>query len=106
VVIRDFHIFSALALPEKANAPLVIDPDAVLPLSVASERLKPVPGRNLKVFDIGGAVKDQEFSQCGSLDVTWNLPGTVPTENPFGLSVLERADHGYIVTLSVNNVKR
>jgi len=39
VVIDDFHVMSVTGLPRKADAPLVIDPDAVLAFAVALESL-------------------------------------------------------------------
>jgi len=44
-------------LPDKADTPLVIDPNAVLPFSVACERLKPVAWRRSKVLELGDSIQ-------------------------------------------------
>ncbi len=37
--------------PPEANAPLIVDPNAVLPRSITLELLQPIPGRYAKVFE-------------------------------------------------------
>src|SRR5207302_6579166 len=46
MVVHDFHVQLILALPAEANAPLVIDTDAVLPVPVALQRFKPISRRS------------------------------------------------------------
>jgi hypothetical protein len=46
VVIHDFNLMCAILSPNKADAPLVIDADAVLPFAVALQRLKLVARGN------------------------------------------------------------
>ena len=45
-VIHYFHVVRVACFPDKANAPLVIDSNAVLPLPVAREFLQSVARRN------------------------------------------------------------
>jgi hypothetical protein len=44
VVVDDFHVLSSHVGPAEADAPLIVDADAVLPGSVAPQRLQPVAG--------------------------------------------------------------
>jgi len=46
MVIRDFDVVRIPGLPVEADSILVVDPDAVLPLPIATEPLKAVSGRN------------------------------------------------------------
>jgi len=45
VVIYDLHVMSIFSIPNEANAPSVIDPDAMLPRTIANKLLKPVSRR-------------------------------------------------------------
>jgi hypothetical protein len=51
VVVDEFDIISTSVLPREADSPLVVDPDAVLPPSVALERLEAVARRNPQVLE-------------------------------------------------------
>jgi hypothetical protein len=56
VAIYNFNVRRPCRSPSKANAPLIINSDAVLPLSVACERFKVISGRRL-----------QEVKRCSRL---------------------------------------
>jgi hypothetical protein len=51
VIIGDLNIVCPIVLPEKADAVLIVDPNAVLALSVALQSLQPIPRWNTKVFE-------------------------------------------------------
>jgi hypothetical protein len=42
VIVDDFHVMSAVRLPAKAQAPLVVDSNRELTLAVASESFEPI----------------------------------------------------------------
>jgi len=46
MIINDFNIVGITALPDKANAPLVIDSKTVLPISFSFQRFKMIGGRD------------------------------------------------------------
>jgi len=46
VVVDDFDVLGVAALPAEADAVLVVDADAVLPLAVARQFLQSVAGRD------------------------------------------------------------
>jgi hypothetical protein len=43
VIVDDFDVLGAFILPDEADAPLVIDPDAVLSRSVSEELFQVIP---------------------------------------------------------------
>jgi len=58
MVVDDFDVPSAVVSPAKADSPLVVDPDAVLPAWIAAaEFLQPIAGRHAKIVQILGAVE-------------------------------------------------
>jgi hypothetical protein len=61
VIIDDLDPFGALA-PHKADAPLVIDPDAVLSASLPFQRFEAIAGRRPQVGQLGGHVQHVEFA--------------------------------------------
>jgi hypothetical protein len=46
MIIHNLYVMRVAFSPSKANAPLVIDPNAVLSRSVAGQSFQPVPGRD------------------------------------------------------------
>jgi hypothetical protein len=47
VIIDDFHLMGISIYPHKADPPLIIDTNAVLPCSIASQLLKAISGQFL-----------------------------------------------------------
>jgi hypothetical protein len=45
-------------LPAKADAPLIVDPNAVLPLPATNELLKTIPGRRPQVVQHVRSIKN------------------------------------------------
>jgi hypothetical protein len=62
MVIRDFDVVGIPGLPTEADSILIVDPDAVLPPSIAAKPLKAVPGGNRKLTNIANAVNLRELS--------------------------------------------
>jgi len=67
-MIRDLNIGRSRAGPLKAYAPFVIDADAVLSRSVASQRLQAVSRRRAQVVELYCCLNHCEFAGCGTLD--------------------------------------
>jgi hypothetical protein len=64
MVVCDFNIISVSAFPVKADSPLIVDPDTVLPLTVTLQGLKPVARRDSKVLKEPDLVEVKELSTC------------------------------------------
>lgn len=106
MIVNDLYVLGSLGRPHKANAPLVIDPNAALPLSVSSQGFELIPRRDAQVFQDRRPIKLFQLPQRRPLHID-------PSEHPlaleqgFGFLALEAFDrHGLIVTFGVNNVKR
>jgi hypothetical protein len=57
---RDFDILCAPLPPGKTDAVLIVDPDAVLALSVASQSFQAVAGRNQQIGQRLGAIESNQ----------------------------------------------
>jgi hypothetical protein len=106
VVVNDLDVKGVSVFPDETDAPLIIDPDAVLPRTVAAEPLEAVARGNQKVLERLSAVKDQQLSQCSSLDFRRKPPCPLTEEQSLGLGVAKAPDHPAIITLGVNSVKK
>ena len=92
VVIDDFDIVRITFSPFKTDAPLVIDPDAMLSFAVALQGLQPVAWRHPQVLQTEGAMQVKQFAPCHPFDIT--EPADVPViEQRFSVSATERPDH-------------
>lgn len=93
VVVNDFHGIGVAVTPDKANSPLVIDTDAVLPYAVALEGFKPVPRRDSQILERDRVVKDFELSHGHSLQLGRKTLVPEAIEKPFGHAVFKAANH-------------
>ena len=106
VVVDEFDVGGAAGAPCEADAPLVVDADAVLACPVAGELLQPVVWRYAEVVDALGGVDENELVVCELAEFRAKSLDVAALPDRLGVLVPERADHPAIVTLSVINVKR
>jgi hypothetical protein len=62
VIVDELYEFRSGSRPNETNAPLIVHPNAVLSLSVATKYFKPVTRRNPKIRQVGCGVKHFQFS--------------------------------------------
>src|SRR5689334_7955913 len=63
VVVDDFDMHGSSLMPNKTDAPLVVDPNRVLPLPIRLQRFEPVSGRNSKIIEDPSLIQETKFSQ-------------------------------------------
>jgi hypothetical protein len=68
MIIDDLDKLGAAVTPDEADAPPVIDPDAVLTATVAFEYLKAITGRRPKIGKPGCGVQNVELAQSDRPD--------------------------------------
>jgi hypothetical protein len=65
-VIDAFHVMRVSILPAETDAPLIVDPDAVLAIAPVFQRLKPVGWGNPEIIRGDGAIETYPPSaRCG-----------------------------------------
>lgn len=106
MVVDDFNLFGISSGPNEADAPLVIDADAVLTLTVAREGFEPVAGRKLQKIELHGGVEQLKSGQRPFLDVGRQPPGAgaFPKAGRFGAG--EALDHTAKLAPTGLSVKR
>ena len=98
MVINDLNRLGITISPHETDAPLIIDPDTVLSLPRAFQRLKPVGWWNPEVLKKMRIVQHSEFSARDCLDVGRQFSGYSSFPDLPGFLVLEMLDHGATIT--------
>ena len=88
MVIHNFDGVNAVRLPNKTNAPLVIDANAVLSLSASRKRFKPVPRWYPQIRKVWCRIQLQKLAPGGGLEVPET--SNINTQKQlFGIEALE-----------------
>jgi hypothetical protein len=66
--------------PSEADAPLVVDSNAVLALAFALQCFEPIPRWDPKVGQVGCGVDLKQFPERGPMDIAWNPARTIAAE--------------------------
>jgi len=93
VVVGDLDGVGIAALPAEADAPLVVDADAVLTGPFAGELLESVTWWDPEVGEHLGGVEDEEPPEGAALEVGWPAVDGAPFEELLGVAVPEALDH-------------
>ena len=106
MVIHNFHFQRIFTAPAEADAPLVIDADAVLAYPVALQGFQPIPRRREQIVQAPRLVQQQQFSPCYTLNLRRQPPRYFVVKKPLGFRADETAYHlRYAITLSVMECK-
>jgi len=73
VIVCDFYFGCNTIVPVEAYTPLIIDPNAVLTLSISRQSLKTITGWNPQIIEISGPLQDNELPQSNGLHFSWKL---------------------------------
>ena len=74
MVVDDLNAMGA-GVPSETDAPLVIDPNAVLTGSITTQGFKPIAWWNTKVVEPGRGIQQLQLTACHPLDHSERLTG-------------------------------
>src|SRR5258708_29465958 len=94
VVVDDLDALSPSISPNEAEAPLIVDPNAVLTRPAAARRLQPISGRSGQIAQFFCIMKLPQFS-LRALNIAPQPRCEPAMEQGLGLPVGKRADHSY-----------
>src|SRR3954464_14070837 len=77
VVVDDLDFVGMALSPDKANTPLIVDSDGMLPATIPDESFQPVAGRHPKILQRARVVNKTKLSQRNRLDIR-EQPATAP----------------------------
>jgi len=92
VIVHNLDLVRVSVLPSKADAPLVVDANAVLTLSVAVQRFEPIARRDSQVLNSACSMQIKKLPPCLSLDRAKPRNEFI-LEDPRRVAVFERSDH-------------
>ncbi len=93
VVVDDLDVESIGRAPDEADAPLIVDADAVLACTVALERFEPIAGRNAQVGEGIGRIENDEFPKRDALKAGRQTTRATTLKERFRVGVAEGANH-------------
>jgi len=70
VIVGDLNLEGVALPPDEANPPLVVDPNAVLALTISKEFLEAISRRNAQVCQGTRCLQNPKFDVGPTLDVT------------------------------------
>ena len=64
VIIGDFDLIGSVSLPDKADSPLLVDPDAVLSGPIPFQHLQPISWWGKQVIEFRSVIEHGQFPFC------------------------------------------
>jgi hypothetical protein len=105
MIIDNFYVVGVPFAPDEAEPPLLIDPDAVLSLSVAMQKFQAISRRRGQVSQLRGAVQLPKLPACDMLD-RLKTSARLPIVKSPGFRGAERLNHVSSIDRLASNVKR
>jgi len=93
MVIRYFDLIRIRFPPSKADAPLIIDADTMLPGPFAGEFLQPVSRWYAQIAQAFSRIQDGQFSPGYLQHGRRKFPYSLPREDAFRIFIAKRFDH-------------
>jgi len=93
VIVCDLDLIGIPGSPYEANAPLIIDPNAVLACSVACQLLQSITWWDAQLPQLFGRVENEKLSLSAVADGCGQPRRSLASEYPLGVTVGEALDH-------------
>ena len=106
MVVDDLDIPGFVVAPCKTDAPLVVDTNAMLSLSIALQRLQAIAGRYTQIIEPRCRVDGQDLRPSPLLDLHRQAANGIAGKDGRGSLVGEALDHGKTYHKTVRNVNR
>ena len=89
MVVNNLNPFWTSVAPPKADTPLIIDSDTVLPRTITAQTLKPVARRNPKILETTRSVDLTQLAQRDASDAWVEGRNRLPRKQPLSLTIPE-----------------
>lgn len=99
MVIYDLNGMNIALIPHKADSPLIVDADAVLPFAIFQKNLQIIAGQQGEIAQRSGRIEDNQFFVSRPLDIFRELLRKLPAKNLFGFLAAKCSNHGSIYTV-------
>jgi hypothetical protein len=94
VIDDDLDVMSVVVDPPEADAPLIVDPDAVLTRATASQPFESIARGHVQVVERDGSVELSELPQRHPLNVGARFTDRLALEQTGGVPISETPNHG------------
>jgi hypothetical protein len=106
MIVDDFNVVRVAFTPHEADAILIIDPDAVLALTLAAQSLQPISWRDIQIIQHHGGMQQEELLQCPHFQIGGNPSASPRLPKLLRIRIPEACYHGAIVLQYGTSVKR
>ena len=89
MVVNDLNPFWTSVAPPKADSPLIVDSDTVLPRTITAQTLEPVARRNPEVFQTTRSINLAQLAQRDAHDARIEGRNRLPRKQPLSLTIPE-----------------
>jgi hypothetical protein len=93
VVVNDLDVIRVPVLPAKADAPLIVDANAVLARAIAFEFFESVAGRDTQVLELLGGINEANLTEHEPEEVGREPPDALPLKQALGVPIRDLLDH-------------
>lgn len=93
MIVSDLYIAEFGTLPHEADAVLIVDPNAVLSLSVAAQRFKAISRRYSQIIQVRCIVQIFQLPQGRALNIGREAPALASLVKPFCIRIFEVRYH-------------
>jgi hypothetical protein len=105
MIVSYFDVIHAVLMPFKANPPLIVNPNTVLPFPLSLQCFQVVCRRNPKVVKVSGSMDHNQFPFGNPLNVLRQFAGKTSIKYLFRLFAFECLNHRNILIQKDNIVK-
>lgn len=89
MVVNDLNPFWTSVAPPKADSPLIVDSDTVLPRTITAQTLEPVARRNPEVFQTTRSINLAQLAQRDASDAWVERRNRLPRKQVLSLTIPE-----------------
>ena len=89
MVVNDLNPFWTSVAPPKADSPLIVDSDTVLPRTITAQTLEPVARRNPEVFQTTRSINLAQLAQRNAHDARIGGRNRLPRKQVLSLTIPE-----------------
>lgn len=93
VIVDDRDVVRVAVLPPKADAPLIVDANTVLPRAITFQLLQAIAGRDAEVLELLCGVYEAELSEQRTLEFGREAADTLALKQALGVPIGEALDH-------------
>jgi hypothetical protein len=93
MIVHNFDLVRMAFLPAKADAPLIVDPDTVLPQPTPFQGFQSIARRHSHLAQFRSRVQGEQFAPCASLYGRRESPCNLHPKKALGLCTREAQNH-------------